>query len=125
MMTNKDEVLAAERRFFDALLEANPVALEEILTDDFLLVDVMMGSVVPKAPLVAAVAEGQVAFRSIDRLEADVRFYGETAVVVGRTQMAGDFGGTAFTASSRYTHVFVKDGGWRLASAQGTQIAEP
>lgn len=123
-MAKTEEVLAAEQRFFDALLEADPVALEKVLTDDFLIVDVMMGSVVPKVALVGAVAEGHIAFRSIDRLEAEARFYGEVAIVVGRTQMAGDFGGTPFSANSRYTHVFVKQSTWRLASAQGTQIVD-
>jgi hypothetical protein len=37
--------------------------------------------------------------------------------------MRGRVGEAAFTASSRYTHVFVlQNGAWLLASAQGTQI---
>jgi ketosteroid isomerase-like protein len=37
--------------------------------------------------------------------------------------MAGSFAGAAFTAASRYTHVFVRgaDTRWRLASAQGSR----
>jgi hypothetical protein len=44
-------------------------------------------------------------------------------VVVGRTAMRGSFQGAEFVAASRYTHVYVDDGGWRLASAQGTPIS--
>jgi hypothetical protein len=42
------------------------------------------------------------------------------------TEMAGAFGGVGFAASSRYTHVLMSDGDgrWRLATAQGTSIAE-
>ena len=57
-------------------------------------------------------------------MESQVRLYGITAVITGRTQMSGRFGETHFTAISRYTHVFVKEQSqWRLVSAQGTQIA--
>jgi len=41
--------------------------------------------------------------------------------------MSGAFGGVGVAASSRYTHVFVRDGDdgrWRLASAQGTRIGD-
>ena len=123
-MSARDEVLAVEQRFFDALVAGDAGALDELLLDDFLIVDVMMGSVVPKGPFIGAVAEGHVTFQRIDREEADVRLYGDAAVVVGRTRMAGKFGGTPFEASSRYTHVFIKQGSWRMASAQGTQIVE-
>jgi hypothetical protein len=40
--------------------------------------------------------------------------------------MAGSFAGAAFTAASRYTHVFVRGADTRcLASAQGTRIIQP
>jgi hypothetical protein len=39
--------------------------------------------------------------------------------------MSGMFDGSAFAAASRYTHVFIEQAnGWRLVSAQGTQIVE-
>jgi hypothetical protein len=38
--------------------------------------------------------------------------------------MAGQGGGQAWSARSRYTHVFVEQKGrWRLVAAQGTLIA--
>lgn len=38
--------------------------------------------------------------------------------------MSGRYEGTPWSASSRYTHVYIEDqGAWRLASAQGTPIA--
>lgn len=58
--------------------------------------------------------------------ERRVRRYDGTAVVVGRTRMRGAFMAEPFVISSRYTHVFVRDGdrAWRLVSAQGTRIVE-
>jgi hypothetical protein len=122
-------VVAADARFFAALVGADGEALDRLLHEDFVLVDVMSGSVIPKADLVPLVASGRLGFEAIgpDGEEPLVRFFGATAVVVGRTRMAGRFDGAAFAARSRYTHVFVTDPArygqdWVLVSAQGTAL---
>src|SRR5216683_870248 len=114
--------LAAEPRFFAGLLESNVEALDRLLTDDFLLIDVMGGSEIPKAVLLDVIRSGQLKFETIERLDSRVRFYQTTAVVTGSTRMSGHFGATPFGAHSRYTHVFVEQQSkWRLVAAQGTQ----
>ena len=116
--------LAADRSFFAALLSASPEALDQILTDDFILIDVMRGSQITKPMLTEAVASRQISFETIETGESLVRYYQSTAVITGSTQMTGRAGEAPFAAHSRYTHVFVEQQGrWRLASAQGTQIA--
>jgi hypothetical protein len=123
-MTTETKVLGQERKFFKALLEAEVAELAEILADDFIIVDILSGSEVPKAELLAAVASSQVKFEAIDVLESRVRAYRGAAVVNGRTQMRGRLGQMPFSASSRYTHVYIEDESrWMLVSAQGTQIA--
>jgi catechol 2,3-dioxygenase-like lactoylglutathione lyase family enzyme len=110
--------------FFYALLDANADDLDGLLRDDFTLIDVLAGSEIPKAALVGAIRDRQLVFERIDRSERRLRVYGATAVVTGRTAMTGHFSGEAFHANSRYTHVFVREGGrWRMVSAQGTPIA--
>lgn len=126
-MTDEQNVIAADTRFFDALIQANGSALDQILVEDFILVDVLSGGVIEKAVLVPLVASGRLTFEQIqaDPTARRVRFYGTTGVIVGRTQMSGRYEGMPWSASSRYTHVFVADQGeWRLASAQGTPITE-
>ena len=123
-MHNQSDPLAAEQQFFSSLIGGDVGALDRILGDDFLLIDVMTGSEVKKPDLLAVLRSGQLKFEAIDPLESHVRLYGITAVITGRTRMRGRFGEAPFTASSRYTHVFVRDQDqWRLVSAQGTQIA--
>lgn len=123
-MSRESEALAAESAFFQALLDADAAALERILADDFLIVDVMQGNVTGKAAFLAAVASGQVKFETIAPADQVVRTHDTTAVVVGRTRMSGRFGEAPFSIASRYTHVFVLQGAaWRLLSAQGTPIA--
>ncbi len=120
-------VLDRDQRFFDALMAADVTALEDLLAEEFILVGVNDGAVVPRSALIEAVASGAVRFPTINSYpdEAIVRRLGQVAIVVGRTGMsvtAPD--GAAFTLGSRYTHVFTggTDEGWRLISAQGTPI---
>jgi len=122
-MHDKSDPLAAERQFFSSLIDTDVESLDRILGDDFLLIDVMTGSEIAKSDLLAVLRSGQLKFAAIEPVESQVRLYGITAVITGRTRMSGRFGETPFTASSRYTHVFVKEQNqWRLVSAQGTQI---
>jgi ketosteroid isomerase-like protein len=116
---------ATEDRFFAALLTGDAAALDGVLTDDFLIIDVMAGSLVARAPFVAAIADGVLGFSRVDVVERQTRRYGDAAVIVGRTAMEGTFVGAPFAVASRYTHVLVSDGeAWRLASAQGTAIGD-
>lgn len=113
-----------EQEFFTALMEANVAALDRVLSDDFVLIDVMTGSEVSKSMLLDAVGGGALTFEHIDRVAYRVRIYAGAAVVMGQTEMSGSFGGQPFGTSSRYTHVFVADHErWRMVAAQGTQIA--
>ena len=112
-----------EREFFAALLQADLEALERVLADDFLLIDVMRGAEITKASLLGVLGSGQLRFEDIEPTDQRVRLYRATAVVTGRTRMRGRFGGTPFAALSRY-HVYVEQyGRWRLVAARGTPIA--
>ena len=123
-MNERDDVAAAEDRFFAALLAADGPALEALLTPDFLIIDVMTGSKAPGAAMVSLLGSGQLRFETIERLDSRLRRYGTTAVVTGETRMRGRYGEQPFAAHSRYTHVYVRAGDeWRLASAQGTPVA--
>jgi hypothetical protein len=123
-MMAQGDVLDAEDKFFQALLQSDGGALNGVLTPDFLLIDVMTGSEIPRSTLIDLVGSRQLRFESVKRIAARVRLYGTAAVVTGQTRMHGRFGEQPWSAHSRYTHVYVRIGeGWQLASAQGTPIA--
>ena len=117
----------AEDQYFDALVAGDVERIEELLTKEFLIVDVMSGGVVDRPSFIAALRDGLVAFERVHLVERVTRRYGDTAIIVGRTDMSGSFDGARFAAASRYTHVLLRerDGRWRLASAQGTRIDAP
>jgi ketosteroid isomerase-like protein len=125
-MKDESGPLSADDQFFSALIKADTRTLNTMLTPDFILIDVMSGSVHEKGPLLQAIGAGEVKFVSIEPADRRVRIYGNAGVVTGRTRMKVSAGGADTAASSRYTHVFVKENDrWLLASAQGTPIAEP
>src|SRR4051794_26023100 len=117
----------ADDEFFAALTAGDVSRVEALLDNRFLIVDVMSGAVADRAAL-RGPGEGRfLVFGRVELIGGPARRYGATAILVGRTQMVGSFSGAAFSAASRYTHVFVRgaDMRWRLASAQGTQIIDP
>ncbi len=113
----------ADRSFFAALRAGDGAALAGLLDDDFVLVDVLRGAEVRRDELIAAVGAGQLRFDAIDVRSFRVRRYAGTALITGETRMRGRFGDSAWSAHSRYTHVYVAQSErWRLVSAQGTPI---
>ncbi len=129
LLANPDDrfaLLELDRRFFDALVAADAADLGALLAEDFVLVSIADGATVNGSELIGAVSAGAVRFQSIGSFpdEAVVRRIGNVGIVVGRTEMAVAKGDGTLIAGSRYTHVFVADpdAGWRLVSAQGTEI---
>jgi ketosteroid isomerase-like protein len=116
---------AAEDAFFAALRAGDAGALEELVGDGMRLVDVNSGMVVERAAFLDALRERALAFDRVELVERATRPFGDTAIIVGRTELAGSFGGAGFSVSSRYTHVFARgdDERWRIVNGQGTPIA--
>jgi Domain of unknown function (DUF4440) len=115
--------LQTDRQFFMSLLDSNIERLDSLLADDFILIDVMRGDEITKSSLLEVMRSGQLRFTRIEPLGSHVRLYEGVAIITGRTQMKARFGEIALSVHSRYTHVFIHQGGqWRLVSAQGTQI---
>ena len=53
----------------------------------------------------------------------DVRLFGDTALLSGRTRMTGTYDGKPFASHYRYIDVYVKRGGrWQIVSVQISRI---
>jgi hypothetical protein len=67
MQIEEPDVLSLERRFFNGLI-ANVEAVEDLMSDDSLLIDVLSGSEVTKGELIAVLRSGQLKFEKIKPL---------------------------------------------------------
>ena len=65
-MKERSDPLLIEAQFFRSLVNADVEALDRILADDFILIDVMKGAEITKLILQAAIASGQVKFATIE-----------------------------------------------------------
>jgi ketosteroid isomerase-like protein len=127
--TLSEAILGADAAFFEALIDGDIQALEGLLGEHFLIVDVASGTVHSRSDFLEAIGGGMVTFEQIRTFpaETDIRLAGPGAgIVVGRTAMSlVDAEGAPADIASRYTHVFHADGGkWRLLTAQGTPITD-
>ena len=116
--------LRMDKNFFNALLAGDVSLLSRLLSDDFVLIDVMSGAENTKQAMLDGIGSREVRFESIRPSCVRVRSYERTAVVTRRTHMTISIGDSQFETKSRYTHVFVEQAGvLKFVSAQGTPIA--
>jgi uncharacterized protein DUF4440 len=120
-----ESAVDVDRRFFNALLNKSLPELDQILAEDFIIIDVMRGALTTRPEILLAIQSGQVTFEDIQVDERFARLYGATAVINGSTRMTLRFDNTAFEVRSRFTHVYCDlENAWRLVSAQGTRIVD-
>jgi len=109
-------LIKIEHDWCRASINGDAAAISAILADDFTDVS-LTGELVGKAEVLADVKAQKGAVCNIDMMQ--IRVYGSTAVVVGRTtwMLAGANG------QYRYTDVYVRrGGGWRCVASQATEI---
>ena len=116
MHSHESELASIDRRFFSALV-GQPLVLDELLADEFLMIDVLNGTEITKSALLTVIRSGELKFDEIKLIDQRVRCYDSSAVVTGWTKMQGRVGGESFEVSRQYTHVYAKLGDeWQLAS---------
>lgn len=99
-----------------AQIGADAAALDRIYADDFIGVG-PSGTVRTKTQVISDFTSGDLKFQSITTDEVQVRVYENTAVETGLSTMVGQDKGKAVPRDTRFTRVWVKQGGrWRLVA---------
>ena len=111
-----DEVKKVERAWLDAYEQRDPVAMERIVADNFLIVHAD-GSTQTKADILKMLERGRAANRPSAKFtteDVSVRVFGDTAIVNGKVKMQmGDK-----TSVDRYSDTYVRLGGrWQVVSS--------
>jgi ketosteroid isomerase-like protein len=99
-----------------AQIHADAATLERIYADDFIGVG-PSGTVRTKLQVISDFTSRDLRFQSITTEDVRVRVYGNAAVETGRSTMDGQDKGKAVPHDSRFTRVWIEQGGrWRLVA---------
>lgn len=113
------EIAKVEEEWHDALAKRDADLLDRILADEFIAVGVN-GNSQNKTETIASLKKSEAVYEYFTPYDLDVREYGNTVVVIGRSKSKGHHpGGNQFMSEYRWTDVFVKrDGRWQCVAAQ-------
>jgi ketosteroid isomerase-like protein len=121
----RSDVIKLEKQWKEAYLESDARVLSRILADDYLGID-SLGRVTNKEEELKRIrpASGYT-FAAIESDEVQVRSYGETIVVTGRSMVKLRHADQYLIGRFRYTHVYVRQmARWQVVAAHLTQVSE-
>lgn len=122
----KDDLIKIEREIGRANLDCDYRYFDRIEGEDFIFTD-SAGSVSDKKQDMAGEKDCRKTEGAYDVDDAEVRIYGQTAVVTGRvTTTTKNKAGETVTRRSRFTDVFVwRDARWQLVAGHSSRIPAP
>jgi ketosteroid isomerase-like protein len=121
----KNDLLRIEREIGRANLDCDYKYFDRVEADDFIFTDAA-GGVTNKKQDMAGEKECHKTDGTYDVDEAEVRLYGNTAVVTGRVTTTRKKEDKAVVRHSHFTDVFVwRDGRWQLVAGHSSRIPEP
>lgn len=112
------QLKAQADRWDRAILAKDRAAIEANMAEDFRQIDAR-GNVETKAGFVDDLVSPDLKLDPYAVEDFEVRVYGDTALLSGRTRMTGRYQGRAFNTHYRYIDIYVRRGGaWKIVSVQ-------
>ena len=116
------EILEIEKERNQAIISGDAAALERMTSDDYTFIT-LRGELRTKAEIVRGFKTGSFHYESRQISDLNVRVYGNSAVVTGRSIQKGSENGKDYSGDYRFTRVYVKqDGRWQTVALQTTLI---
>jgi len=112
-----------EERGRRASLNGDASHFEKCASQDFLAIN-PRGEIQTKSESLEGRKAGHMKFNSLVHQDVQVREYGDTALVTGRSTVKGQFKGKPTDGSFRFSRLYMNKGGqWKLFWSQSTRIA--
>jgi ketosteroid isomerase-like protein len=108
-----------------AIVRKDQAAVAGNMAEDFRQID-GYGNLETKKSFVAGIIDAKLTINPYTVEEFEVRLYGDTALLSGRTHMTGTYDGKPFESNYRYIDIYVRrDGQWKIVSVQITRLPPP
>jgi len=123
--TTESALIALEQEWADAVKHQDAGAIDRIQADEFMFTD-PAGQIWTKTRGLDSIKAGDLVIDSFELTDAQVKIYGNTAVVTFAITWNGTFRGTDISGPQRMTDVFVKQAGrWQCVASQATRLRMP
>ena len=125
---NRERDVAELTRLSDAwdkaIIRKDEKAIADNMAEDFRQID-PRANLETKKSFVAGILDPKLTIDPYTVEEFEVRLYGDTALLSGRTHMTGKYDGEVFESNYRYIDIYVRKGGvWKIVSVQITALPE-
>jgi ketosteroid isomerase-like protein len=108
-----------------AIVRKDEKAIADNMAEDFRQID-GYGNLETKKSFVAGIIDPKLTIDPYTVEEFEVRLYGDTALLSGRTHMTGKYDGKVFESNYRYIDIYVRrNGAWKIVSVQITKLPAP
>ncbi len=124
----KEDVAALTKLSDDwdkAIVRKDERAIADNMAEDFRQID-GAANLETKKSFVAGLLDPKLKIDPYTVEDFEVRLYGDTALLSGRSRMTGSFDGKPFVSNYRYIDIYVRRAGkWKIVSVQITRIPPP
>ena len=119
---SEEEIRKAEKGWADAVMSGDFSALERILGDQIIYAHAT-GNVENKSEYLGRLRSGAQKYEKVEQQSANVRMYGDAAVVHAKMRMVGKSNSRSFDDRVMMLHLWVRQGGrWQLVAHQTTKL---
>lgn len=121
-LATKEEIKSLEEERNRAILSGDAATLDRMTSDDYTFIT-LRGELRTKAEIVKGFHSGSYKYDSRTISDLNVRVYGNTAIVTGRSMQKGMENGKDYSGDYRFTRVYVRQNGhWMTVALQTTPI---
>jgi ketosteroid isomerase-like protein len=105
-----------------AIVRKDEKAVADNMAEDFRQID-GYGNLETRKSFVAGILDPKLTIDPYTVEDFEVRLYGDTALLSGRTHMTGRYDGKRFESNYRYIDIYVRrNGAWKIVSVQITKL---